>query len=84
MEIDCSQISKKNADPDPQSNPEIINMERVVEKESMTIAIIDTDINVRMIFSLLQLSRILPPRVRQATSIIPLAEKKYPGFDIPH
>ena len=75
---------KKNADPDPQSNPKIINMKRVVEKESMTMAIIDTDINVRIIFSLLQLYRILPPKIRQATSITPLAEKKYPGFAIPH
>ena len=39
-------------------------MGRVFEKESTTIVIIPVKMNVRMIFSLLQVSTILPPRVR--------------------
>ena len=74
----------RNASPVPKSNPTKINMERVFEKERMTIATIDIKTNVRMILSLLQVSRILPPKVRPATSIIAIAEKKCPGLLIPH
>jgi hypothetical protein len=67
---------KMKATPVPQSNPTKINRGRVVEKESMTMASIDVRINVSMILSLLQVSRIFPPRALPMMTITALAEKK--------
>ena len=67
---------KMKATPVPHNNPTKINMGRVLEKESITIATIDVIVNVRITFSLLQASWIFPPRALPAITIAALAEKK--------
>jgi len=75
---------KMKATPVPHINPTKINIGRVREKESITIATIDVRVNVKMVLSLLQMSWIFPPKALPAITMMALAEKKYPGFATPH
>ena len=74
----------KNVAPAPQSNPTSINIVRVFEKESMTMAVIDIRMSVRSIFSLLYVSRILPATTRPVIITTAVVVKKRPGFVTPH
>ena len=75
---------RKNAAPIPQNDPTIMNMGRVLDKESAIKATIAIEKQVIMIFSLLKLSKILPPNIRPAIIDIAMAEKKSPGLVTPH
>jgi hypothetical protein len=75
---------RKKAAPIPQNAPTIINMGRVLEKESIIRETVAIEKQVIMSFSLLKLSKILPPNTRPAIIDMAMAEKKRPGFATPH
>jgi hypothetical protein len=75
---------KRNAAAIPQSIPTKINIGRLLERESITRAAVDVDINVRMILSFLHISKTFPPKIRPMIIVKAMAEKKSPGFATPH
>ena len=75
---------RKNAAPIPQNAPTIMNMRRVRDRESVIKATVDTEKQVSRIFSLLKVSKIVPPNIRPTIIDMAMAEKKSPGFATPH